>query len=56
MKTLSNTANLRVLNLDEIDIVSGAKPKQPKILGVVTERCESYYKGDKKISVCTPVN
>jgi hypothetical protein len=55
MNTLSD-AGLRVLNLDEIEIVSGAKPKQPKIVGVITERCESHYKGDKKISVCTPVN
>jgi hypothetical protein len=55
MKTL-NDAGLRALNLDEIEIVSGAKDKQPKIVGVVTERCESFYQGGKKISVCTPVN
>jgi hypothetical protein len=55
MKAL-NDASLRVLNLDEIEIVSGAKPKQPKIVGVYVERCESHFKGDKKISVCEPVN
>jgi hypothetical protein len=55
MKNL-NDASLRVLNLEEIEIVSGAKGKQPKIVGVVTERCESQYKGGKKISTCTPVN
>jgi hypothetical protein len=48
------TTTLRELTIDELEIVSGGK--KPKIVGVVVERCESHYKGDKKISVCTSAN
>jgi hypothetical protein len=47
------TTTLRELTIDELEIVSGAKPK---IVGVIVERCESKYVKDKKISVCTPAN
>jgi hypothetical protein len=56
MTNRNQAAVLRDLTIDEIEIVSGAKGKQPKMVGVIVERCESHYEGDKKVSVCTAAN
>jgi hypothetical protein len=60
MKTMTQNASgateLRTLSIDEVDAVSGGKKKDPKIVGVLTERCTVTYDGRTKISTCTNVN
>jgi hypothetical protein len=56
MSKTQQSNDLRILDIAEIDAVSGAKGKEKKIVGVITERCTSRFEGDKKISVCTTVN
>jgi len=47
------TTALRTLTFDELEMVSGAKPK---VVDVIVERCVSRYEGGRKHSSCVQVS